>query len=123
MLYFIVHDDDRACKFFKWLDTSICCTRVSVTTPIVIAKFKRLKHAVEVANEKLKQAHALTDAALEKERVAKRKAKRAKAARMIFEEKAKKSKITLVVSWVMFVVLLILSTRFGEVRIRQRCLS
>ena len=123
MLYFIVHDDDRTFKFFKWLDTSICCTRGAVTTPIVIAKFKRLKHAVEVANEKLKQAHALTDAALEKERVAKRKAKRAKAARMIFEEKAKKSKITLVVSWVMFVVLLILSTRFGEVRIRQRCLS
>ena len=82
----------------------------------------RWKHAVEVANEELKQAHALTDAALERERVAKRKAKRAKATRMIFEEKAKKSKITLVVSWVMFVVLLILSTRFGEVRIRQRCL-
>ena len=122
MLYFIVQDDDRACKFFKWLDTSICCTRGAATTPIVIAKFKRLKHAVEVANEELKQTHALTDAALERERVAKRKAKRAKATRMIFEEKAKKSKITLVVSWVMFVVLLILSTRFGEVRIRQRCL-
>ena len=47
MLYFIVQDDDRACKFFKWLDTSICCTRGAATTPIVIAKFKRLKHAVE----------------------------------------------------------------------------
>ena len=33
---------------------------------------------------------------------------------MIFEEKAKKFKIALVVSWVMFVVLLILSTRFGK---------
>ena len=41
---------------------------------------------------------------------------------MIFEEKAKKFKITLVVSWDMFVVLLILSTRFGEVKIRQSCL-
>ncbi|KAK9998894.1 hypothetical protein SO802_018497 [Lithocarpus litseifolius] len=33
-------DNDRACKFFKWLDTSICCTRGTATEPIVIAKFK-----------------------------------------------------------------------------------
>uniref|UniRef100_A0A7N2LG21 Uncharacterized protein n=1 Tax=Quercus lobata TaxID=97700 RepID=A0A7N2LG21_QUELO len=51
-------DNDHACKFFKWLDTSICCTHGTSTTPIVIAKFKRLEHAVEVANEELKQAHA-----------------------------------------------------------------
>ena len=62
-----VQDDDHACKFFKWLDTSIYCTRGVATTPIVIAKFKRLEHAVEVANEELKQAHALTDAALQRE--------------------------------------------------------
>ena len=117
-----MQDEDRACKFFKWLDTSICCTRGAATSPIVIAKFNRLKHAVEVANEELKQAHALTAAALERERVAKRKFERAKAARMISEDKAKKFKIALIVSWVMFVVLLILSTRFGKVRIRQRCL-
>jgi len=41
---------------------------------------------------------------------------------MISEEKAKKLTIALVNSWVMFVVLLILSTRYGEVKIRQRCL-
>ena len=92
------------------------------TTPIVIAKFKQLEHAVEVANEELKQAHALTAATLEMERVAKRKAERAKAACMISEEKAKKLTIALVVSWVVFLVLLILSTRFGEVKIRQMCL-
>ncbi|KAL0003326.1 hypothetical protein SO802_017107 [Lithocarpus litseifolius] len=64
-------DDDHACKFFKWLDTSICCTHGAATTPIVIAKFKQLKHAVEVSNEELNQAHALIDATLERERVAK----------------------------------------------------
>nr|POF14408.1 hypothetical protein CFP56_66318 [Quercus suber] len=53
-------DDDRACKFFKWLDTSICCTRGAAIVPIVIAKFNRLEHAVGVTNEELKQAHALT---------------------------------------------------------------
>ena len=67
VLYCIVQNDDHACKFFKWLDTSICCTRGTATAPIVIAKFKRLEHAVEVANEELKQAHALIDAALETE--------------------------------------------------------
>ncbi|KAL0002254.1 hypothetical protein SO802_016035 [Lithocarpus litseifolius] len=90
-------DDDRACKFFKWLDTSICCARGTTTRPIVIAKFKRLEHAVKVANKELKQAHVLTNAALERERVAKRKAEKTKAARMKSEEKAKKLTIALIV--------------------------
>ena len=58
VLYCIVQDDDCACKFFKWLDSSICFMLGAATTPIVITKFKRLEHAVEVANEELKQAHA-----------------------------------------------------------------
>ena len=117
VLYCIVQDDDRACKFFKWLDTSICCMYGVATAPIVIAKFNRLKHAVEVANEESKQAHALTATALERERVAKRKFEKAKVAHMISEEKAKKLTIALVVLGVMFLVLLILSTRIGEVKI------
>ena len=44
---------------------------------------------MEVANEELKQAHALIAATLERKRVAKWKAERAKAAHMISEEKAK----------------------------------
>ena len=47
--------------------TGICCTRGATTTPIVIAKFKKLEYVMEVANEKLKQAHTLTDAASERE--------------------------------------------------------
>ncbi|KAL0008008.1 hypothetical protein SO802_009510 [Lithocarpus litseifolius] len=115
-------DDDRACKFFKWLATSVCCACGAATAPIVIAKFNRLKHAVDVANEESKQAHALAAAALERERVTERKYARAKATRMIFEEKAKKLTIALLVLGVMFLVLLILSTRFREVKIRQMCL-
>ena len=123
MLYCIVQDDNHACKFFKWLDTSICCTRGATTTSIVISKFNQLKHAVEVANEESKQAHALITAALERKRVAKRKFERVKAACMISEKKAKKLTIALVVLGVMFLVLLILSTRIGEVKIKQMCLS
>ncbi|KAK9985170.1 hypothetical protein SO802_034695 [Lithocarpus litseifolius] len=115
-------DDDCACKFFKWLDTSICCTGGAATAPIVIVKFNRLEHAVEVANEESKQAHALATATLEKERVTKRKYERAKAARTISKEKARKLTIAVVVLGVMFIVLLILSTRLGEVKIRQMCL-
>ncbi|KAL0003104.1 hypothetical protein SO802_016885 [Lithocarpus litseifolius] len=44
--------DDRACKFFKWLDTNTC-TRGAATTPIVLAKLRRLEHEVELANEEL----------------------------------------------------------------------
>ncbi|KAL0001716.1 hypothetical protein SO802_015497 [Lithocarpus litseifolius] len=81
-----------------------------------------IEACVEVANEESKQAHALATAALEREQVAKRKFEKAKAARMISEEKEKKLAIALVVLGVMFLVLLILSTRLGEVKIRQMCL-
>ena len=60
--------------------------RGAATTPIVLAKFRRLEHEVELANEELKQAHAMGEAA-------KRKAERAKVTRRISEEKAKKFKI------------------------------
>ncbi|KAL0008054.1 hypothetical protein SO802_009556 [Lithocarpus litseifolius] len=103
--------DDRACKFFKWLDTNTC-TRGAATTPIVLAKFRRLEHEVKLAIEELKQARAMGEAA-------KRKAERAKVVRRISEEKAEKFKIALVISWVIFGVLLMLSTRFGDVRSRQ----
>ena len=67
---------------------------------------------MELANEELKQARAMGEAT-------KRRAERAKVACRIFEEKAEKFKITLVISWVMFGVLLILSTRFEDVRSAQ----
>ena len=121
MLCFNVQDDEHNCKFFKWLDNNTC-KRSIATTPIVIAKFKRLESEVEVATEELKEAHAMDEAAMERERVAKRRAKRVKVACRIAEEKAEKFKIALLVSWVMFGVLLILSSRFGEVGMRQRCL-
>ncbi|KAK4559839.1 hypothetical protein RGQ29_008856 [Quercus rubra] len=60
-------DDDCAYKFFKWLDTSICCMRGAAIAPIIIAKFRRLEHTVEVANEEVKQAHALTNATMKRE--------------------------------------------------------
>ena len=62
------------------------------------------------------------EASFKREQAAKRKVERAKVARRISEEKTEKFKIALVLSSVMFGVLLILFTRLGEVRSRQRCL-
>ena len=80
MLYLIVQGDYRACKFFKWLDTNNC-THDTDTVPIVLAKFRQLEHEVELTNEELKQANAMGEAA-------KQRAKRAKVARRISEERA-----------------------------------
>ena len=63
----------------------------AVTAPIVLAKFRRLENEVELANEELKQARAMGEAA-------KRKAERAKVARRISQEKVEKFKIALVIS-------------------------
>jgi len=62
------------------------------------------------------------EASFEREQATKRRVERAKVAHRISEEKTNKFKIALVLSWVMFGVLLILSTKLGEVRSRQRCL-
>ena len=113
MLYFNVQDDDRACKFFKWLDTNTCM-RGATTTPIIIGKFKHFESEVEVANEELKQARAMEEAALKWEQAVERRVERAKVAHRIAEKKVVKFERALVISWVMFGVLLILSTRFGD---------
>nr|POE69366.1 hypothetical protein CFP56_08621 [Quercus suber] len=83
---------------------------------------RQWEHEVEVANEELKQARAMREVTFERKQATKRRAERAKVAHRIFEEKAEKFKIVLILSWVMFGVLLILSTRLGEVRSRQKCL-
>ena len=61
------------------------------------------------------------EASFKREQAAKRKVERGKVARRISEEKIEKFKIALVLSSVIFGVLLILSTRLGEVKSRQRC--
>lgn len=87
MLCFNVQDDENNFKLFKWLDNN-ACKRGIATIPIVIARFKRLESKVEVATKELKEAHAMEEAAMERERVAKQRAERAKVACKIAEEKA-----------------------------------
>ena len=47
----------------------------TTTTPIVITKFHRSKHEVEVTNKELKQERAMGEVALRREQAAKQRAK------------------------------------------------
>ena len=75
-----------------------------------------------LAIEGEKEAHASLDEARERERVAKRKAEKCKVAQRITEEKMNTYKQVLVLSWVLFIVFYLFSTRFGDVGMTQLCL-
>ena len=69
-----------------------------------------------------KEARASLEEAREKERVAKRKAEKCKVAQRIAEEKMNTYKQVLVLSWVLFIVFYLFSTRFRDVGRSQLCL-
>ena len=121
MLSFTSQDDDHHCNFFRWLDGNTC-RRGAETAPIVIARFRRLENEANLANEREREAHVSEEEARERERVAKRKAKKARVAKRIAEEKMNKYKQALVVSWVLFLVFYLFSTRIGVVERTQLCL-
>ena len=74
-----LQDDDQHCKFFRWLDNNTC-KRGTETTPIVIAKFRRLENEAMLATKGEKEARASLDEARERERVAKQKEEKCKVA-------------------------------------------
>ena len=64
----------------------------------------------------------MLEEARERERVAKRKAEKCKVAQRIVEEKMNMYKQVLVLSWVLFILFYLFSTRFGDVGMTQLCL-
>ena len=121
-------DDDQHCKFFRLLDSNTC-KRGTEIAPIVIGKFRRLENEALLAIEgekeacaSLEEAHASLEETQERERVAKRKVEKYKVAQRITEEKMNKYKQVLVLSWVLFIVFYLFSTRFGDVGRSQLCL-
>ena len=84
MLSCTLQDDNRHCKFFRWLDNNTCKSGAE-TAPIVIAKFRRLENeamlaiegekearaSLEEAHALLEEAHASLEEARERERVTK----------------------------------------------------
>ena len=75
-----------------------------------------------LATEDEKEPCALLEEARERERVAKQKAEKYKVAQRITKEKMNKYKQVLVLSWVLFIVFYLFSTRFGDVGRSQLCL-
>ena len=75
-----------------------------------------------LATEGEKEARTSFEEARERERVAKRKAEKCKVAQRIAEEKMNTYKQVLVLSWVLFIVFYLFSTRFGDVGRSQLCL-
>ena len=75
-----------------------------------------------LATEGDKEAHASLKEARKRERVAKRKAEKCKVTQRIAEEKMNTYKQVLVLSWVLFIVFYLFSTRFGDVGRTQLCL-
>ena len=75
-----------------------------------------------LATEGEKEARTSFEEARERERVAKRKAEKCKVAQRITKEKMNTYKQVLVLSWVLFIVFYLFSTRFGDVGRTQLCL-
>ena len=70
-----------------------------------------------------KEAGSSLKDARERERLAKRKTEKCKVAQRIAEEKMNTYKQVLVLSWVLFIVFYLFSTRFGDVGRSQLFLS
>ena len=88
----------------------------------MIAKFERLGNEAMLTIEGEKEARASLEEPRERERVAKRKAEKCKVAQRIAEEKMNTYKQVLILSWVLFIVFYLFSTRFGDVGRSQLCL-
>ena len=119
MLSCTLQDDNRHCKFFRWLDNNTCKSGAE-TAPIVIAKFRRLENEAMLAIEgekearaSLEEACASLEEAREREKVTKRKAEKCKVAQRIAEEKMNTYKQVLILSWVLFIVFYFLILGLG----------
>ena len=75
-----------------------------------------------LATEGEKEACASLEEARERERVAKQNAEKCKVTQRIAKEKMNTYKQVLVLSWVLFIVFYLFSTRFGDVERTQLCL-
>ena len=113
------------CPFFVWVDNPTC-PRENETAPLTIKKMSRLHSAFQLANEKemtalemAEEARQMVEKALEEEAKAKeneRKARavyakakeKAKEKAMFAEEKQRMWKSACILSWIFFVIVILL---------------
>ena len=128
------------CPFFVWVDNPTC-PRGNETAYLAIEKMSRLQIALQLANERertalemAEEARQMAEKALEVEEEAKAKEKERKARAvcaktkekaMFAEEKQRMWKFACILSWIFFVIVMLLcfgSIEFSEVN-RPRLLS
>ena len=114
------------CPFFVWVD-NLTCPRGNETAPLAIEKMSKLQSALQLANERkrtalemAKEARKMAEKALEEEAKAKeneRKARvvcaKAKEKVMFAEEKQRIWKSACILSWIFFVIVMLLC--FGSI--------
>ena len=126
------------CPFFFWVD-NLTCPRGNETAPLAIEKMSRLQSALQLANERemtalemAEDARQMAEKALEEEAKAKENERKARAVcakvkekAMFAEEKQRMWKSACILSWIFFVIIMLLcfgSIEFSEVN-RPRLLS
>ena len=114
------------CPFFVWVDNPTCPCG-NETAPQAIEKMSRLQSALQLANEREKtalemaeEARQMAEKALEEEAKAKEKERKARAVcakakekTMFAEEKQRMWKSACILSWIFFVIVMLLC--FGSI--------
>ena len=114
------------CPFFVWVDNPTC-PHGNETAPLDIEKMSRLQSALQLANERertalemAEEARKMAEKALEEEAKAKEKERKAcaictkvKEKAMFAEEKQRMWKSTCILSWIFFVIVMLLC--FGSI--------
>ena len=114
------------CPFFIWVD-NLTCSRRNEAAPLALEKMSRLHSALQLANERemtaletVEEARQMAEKALEEEAKAKEKERKARAVyakakeKTIFaEEKQRMWKFACILSWIFFVIVMLLC--FGSI--------
>ena len=114
------------CPFFVWVNNPTC-PRENETIPLALEKMSRLQSALQLANERertaleiAEEARQMAEKALEEEAKAKEKERKARAVcakakeKVMFSEKKQRMwKSTCILSWIFFVIVMLLC--FGSI--------
>ena len=114
------------CPFFVWID-NLTCPRENETTFLALEKMSRLQSALQLANERertaletAEEARQMAGKVLEEEAKAKERERKARAVRakakekaMFAEEKQRMWKSACILSWIFFVIVMLLC--FGSI--------
>ena len=115
-------------SFFVWLDNPTC-PHENETAPLALGRMSRLQSALQLANERertalkmAEEARQMAEKALEEEAKAKERERKARAVcakakekAMFAKEKQRMWKFACILSWIFFVIVMLLLLCFGSI--------